>query len=350
MTVDAHAEVLYGGDPTTFVARRAELSRDLRAAGQRAEATAVKTLRRPTAPAAALNAVSRDAPHLIADAVEAADVLTRTQRRALSGLAGADVRGAVRAHHATIAAVIDAAGGQPVAVADAMRATLLAAAVDSQVADRLRRGVLATAAAQADTSAALLLSAPLTAVADQSPPPERTTDAGPGPGRPESGRPEPGHDEADRDEADRDEAGDGNPDDDAVAAANVMRLAAEAKLVREAAARREAATEALTRAERQLGTARAEQVATARKRRTAVATAEAAAGEAVTAARAVERLGRELAGAETARTTADAMQEEAEALLGTAVERDDDATHAVQRAQQALEEAAEALAGLPAPP
>lgn len=348
MTVDAHAEVLYGGDPTTFVARRDELSRDLRAAGQRAEATAVKALRRPTAPAAALNAVSRDAPHLIADAVEAADVLTRTQRRALSGLAGADVRGAVRAHHATIAAVIDAAGGQPVAVADAMRATLLAAAVDSQVADRLRRGVLATAAAQADTSAALLLSTPLTAVADQSPPPERTRDAGSGPGRPESGRPErpePGHDEADRDEP-----GDGNPDDDAVAAANAMRLAAEAKLVREAAARREAATEALTRAERQLGTARAEQVATARKRRTAVATAEAAAGEAVTAARAVERLGRELARAETARTTADAVQEEAEALLGTAAERDDDATHAVQLAQQALEEAAEALAGLPAPP
>ncbi|MGV3758916.1 MAG: hypothetical protein ACO1PW_05150 [Actinomycetota bacterium] len=59
------AKPLYDLRPEEFVAARDALVKELRAAGERGEATAVKALRRPSAAAAALNRAARSRPELL---------------------------------------------------------------------------------------------------------------------------------------------------------------------------------------------------------------------------------------------------------------------------------------------
>lgn len=161
MMVPEVAVALFDGPPETFVGRRDALVAQLRGAGRRDEATVVKVLRRPTVGAAVLNRLARTVPEQVEAVMAAAEALGQAQRRALSGVA-ADVRGAVRAHHEAVAALLAEVGDPlPVAVADKVRHTLQAAAVVPEVAERLRRGVLSTTVDPPDAAASLGGFAPL---------------------------------------------------------------------------------------------------------------------------------------------------------------------------------------------
>lgn len=161
MMVPEVAVALFDGPPETFVGRRDALVAQLRGAGRRDEATVVKALRRPTVGAAVLNRLARTAPDALESVMAAAEALGQAQRRALSGVA-ADVRGAVRAHHEAVGALLaEAEAPMPVAVADKVRHTLQAAAVVPEVAERLRRGVLSTTVDPPDAAASLGGFAPL---------------------------------------------------------------------------------------------------------------------------------------------------------------------------------------------
>ena len=170
------AQELFAATPAEFVQRRDALAAELRARGDRPAAAAVKALRRPTVAAAAINQLARAEPDLVEASLAAGEALASAQRRALSGVSRTDVRGAVKAHHHAIDAVLAAAPeatSWPVAVRDAVRRTLQAAAVDEELAEDVRRGTLSRAAETADPTLALTGFAPLTVVADRDSPEDR---------------------------------------------------------------------------------------------------------------------------------------------------------------------------------
>ncbi|WP_108666479.1 hypothetical protein [Euzebya rosea] len=170
MPVPDVAHELFAATPAEFVQRRDALAAELRARGDRPAAAVVKALRRPTVAAAAINLLARAEPDLIEASLAAGEALASAQRRALSGVSQTDVRGAVRTHHRAIDAVLAAAPeatSWPVAVRDAVRRTLQAAAVDEELAEDVRRGTLSRAAETADPTLALTGFAPLTVVADR---------------------------------------------------------------------------------------------------------------------------------------------------------------------------------------
>ena len=182
MPVPDVAHELFAATPAEFVQRRDALAAELRSRGDRTTAATVKALRRPTVAAAAINQLARAEPDLLAASLAAGEALASAQRRALSGVSQSDVRGAVRAHHQAIDAVLAAAPDArswPVAVRDAVQRTLQAAAVDEDLAEDVRRGTLSRAAETADPTLALTGFAPLTVVADPEPPAAREPDGSP---------------------------------------------------------------------------------------------------------------------------------------------------------------------------
>ena len=140
---------LYGLNPDQFVAARNQLAKSLRSAGQRQDAAEVARLRKPPAPAWALNQVARQSPDLIGAVLSAGAHLRAAMDAALTG----DPSG-VRAARTAEREAVNAA------VAEALRhleqighsaneaarrrieATLRAAAIDDPVAERLRQGRL----------------------------------------------------------------------------------------------------------------------------------------------------------------------------------------------------------------
>lgn len=134
---------LYELEPRHFVAARDRLARELRAAGERQAAAAVKGLRRPTVVAWALNQVARAHPEEVAELIDAGAAVGRAQAQALGGGASAELRAASRRRRevaSTLArAVADLAGA---AHHDEAVATLDAASFDPEVAELLRRGRL----------------------------------------------------------------------------------------------------------------------------------------------------------------------------------------------------------------
>lgn len=140
------ADQLYGLDPKEFVAARTDLVRRLRAAGERSEAARVAKLRRPSVVAWALDRVARDRPGLIEAALAAGVGLRLATEAAVAGDAAA-LRPATAEDRAATNAVIDAVLAHVPApdpsVRQQLNATLHVAVVDDDVAEELRRGVLA---------------------------------------------------------------------------------------------------------------------------------------------------------------------------------------------------------------
>jgi hypothetical protein len=143
------ADDLFDLPPGEFTAARNRLVKELRAAGERDAAAAVAELRRPTAAAWALNQVARRAPDLIAAVLDAGQALVREQRRALSGVDAADLRGAAADRRAAIEAARAAAeahltgeGGAPATHRDRITATLEAASLQPEAAELVRAGRL----------------------------------------------------------------------------------------------------------------------------------------------------------------------------------------------------------------
>lgn len=142
-------EDLYGLPLEEFTPARDALAKDLKAAGRKDEAAEVKSLRKPTLAAWALNRVARDHPDAIEQLRAAGADLRAAQEEALSGDAGR-LRDAGRA----LSDEIDRVGGL---AADALRdagrpataaqqekfaATLRTAAIDDAAGDVLAGGVL----------------------------------------------------------------------------------------------------------------------------------------------------------------------------------------------------------------
>jgi hypothetical protein len=141
---------LYGAAPAEFVAHRDAAARELRDAGDRAAADAVRALRRPSAPAAAINRAVRAEPAQARTLLDAAGDLRRAHEAVLGGDADPDAlnaaaaaeRQAVNSLAATAAA--NATGGRPPSadVERRIRDTLEAVALDPDVRERFAAGRL----------------------------------------------------------------------------------------------------------------------------------------------------------------------------------------------------------------
>ena len=166
---------VYRGTLEDFVRRRDALARELRAAGQRDDAKAVKSLRKPSAVAWALDAAALDGP--IDVLVAAVETVIATQggdgRRAI-----ADLRAAVRefAGHAARAATEAGQRSDPQELTNAVFAVL----GSREAFDALRRGSLV--AVPEGGGLDLLMSLPMQA--DAAPRPRKPAAAAPAPRRP----------------------------------------------------------------------------------------------------------------------------------------------------------------------
>lgn len=132
-----------------FVATRDELVARLRAAGDRELAAVVKSLRRPTLAAWAVNRVVRDEPEAWATLAEAGRAARQAQRRALSGIRDARLRTATAARRAAIDVAVELAvralvevDAAPAGHVEAIAATFEAASADPDVADAVGTGRL----------------------------------------------------------------------------------------------------------------------------------------------------------------------------------------------------------------
>jgi hypothetical protein len=160
------ADELYALTPAEFTAARDEQARQVRAAGQRDEAAAIKKLGRPTASAWLVNQLSRAAPDQMTRMYELGEALQEAQRT----LAGDRLRElSVERRHVIndllpTASDLARRAGQPAspAVLGEVRATLEAALADAGARDAVRSGRLVKALAYAglgevDLTAALAL-------------------------------------------------------------------------------------------------------------------------------------------------------------------------------------------------
>jgi hypothetical protein len=105
---DAALDVLYGVDPSDFVATRKQLAVDLRTSGDKDGAKAVLAARRPSTAAWALNQLARRAPDVVEMLLDSSRELFAAQTRARSGQADA-LRNAMRAHREALDRATDAA-------------------------------------------------------------------------------------------------------------------------------------------------------------------------------------------------------------------------------------------------
>jgi hypothetical protein len=145
-TTDAEAERLYGLEPEEFVAARDAAARALRGEGRRDAAAAVAKLRRPSVAAWVVNRLAREEADLVEALLAAGAKLREVQ---LAGAAASDLRAAIEAEARALDALMRPAGriaarsgsGRDAALERA-RDTLHAAALDPDLAEEVRRGVV----------------------------------------------------------------------------------------------------------------------------------------------------------------------------------------------------------------
>jgi hypothetical protein len=168
VTLAEVADELYRLTPAEFTAARDERARQVRAAGQRDEAAAIKKLARPTASAWLVNQLARTAPEPMTRLYQLGEELQEAQRT----LAGDRMRELSVHRRQVINDLLRAAGDlaaraeQPAsaAVRGEVRATLEAALADADARAAVRSGRLTKALAYAglgevDLSAALTAAA-----------------------------------------------------------------------------------------------------------------------------------------------------------------------------------------------
>jgi hypothetical protein len=169
VTVAGVADELYALTPAEFTAARDERARQVRAAGQRDEAAAIKKLARPTASAWLVNQLARSAPDRLIRLYELGEELQEAQRT----LDGDRLRELSAQRRQLISELLpvasDLAGqaDQPAssAVLGEVRATLEAALADAGARAAVRSGRLTKALAYAglgevDLTAALAVATP----------------------------------------------------------------------------------------------------------------------------------------------------------------------------------------------
>jgi hypothetical protein len=141
---------LYGAPPTEFVARRDAAARERKQAGDEAAARAMRALKRPAAPAAAINLAVRAEPAQARALLDTAGDLRRAHEAVVRGAADRDAlraavaaeRQAVTALAATAAAQAASGGTVSADMERRIRDTLEAVALDSEVRERFAVGRL----------------------------------------------------------------------------------------------------------------------------------------------------------------------------------------------------------------
>lgn len=148
-SVDQAADELYGLPPGEFTSARDELVKRLRK-DDREAANAVKALRKPTVAAWALNQLARERRKDLDELLAAGDRLQSAQEKLLAGgdraafqRAAATERELVAKLAAEVISLTRGSGERPGAgLEEKVAATLHAAALDEETADRLRTGRL----------------------------------------------------------------------------------------------------------------------------------------------------------------------------------------------------------------
>jgi hypothetical protein len=147
---DARLDELYRERPEGFVARRDQLVKDLRAAGDRDGADRVKKLRRPTVAAWLINRAALESPAPLAEFAEASRQLEEAQSRALEGTdeGAAEWRAAAGREREVAGTIVEVAesvardAGHPASqrALELVGETLRAATVDPELRERVLRG------------------------------------------------------------------------------------------------------------------------------------------------------------------------------------------------------------------
>jgi hypothetical protein len=144
--LDEAVDLLYGLDPAEFTARRDALAAEARTSGDRPLAAAIKSLRRPSVAAHAVNLLARESGDQVAKLIDLGQRLQQAQE----ALSAEEMRALGRQRHQLIAGMAQQAGslarggGHPVSEA-ALReveATLEAALGDDGAASAVRQGRL----------------------------------------------------------------------------------------------------------------------------------------------------------------------------------------------------------------
>jgi hypothetical protein len=137
---------LYGADLDDFVTERSAAAKELRADGRREDAAAVAKLQKPSVAAWIVNRLARQEADRMGELLDAGASLREIQ---LGAGSAADLRAAGEAQEAALRALMRAGEGvassrRPAtpATLDRVRETLHAAALDAEIAERVRRGAL----------------------------------------------------------------------------------------------------------------------------------------------------------------------------------------------------------------
>jgi hypothetical protein len=134
-------EELYGAPLGEFISRRDARAKELRKS-DRAAADAVKKLRKPSVPAAAVNRLAREAPEDVEGLLGAGEALRQAQ------LGGGDrdaIRSAARDEREAVEGLVAQAGKLSPSALEEVRDTLRAAATDEETRELVRRGTLTEA-------------------------------------------------------------------------------------------------------------------------------------------------------------------------------------------------------------
>jgi len=139
-------ERLYGADLDEFVKDRTAAAKDLRGRGERGEAAAVAKLPKPSVAAWIVNQLARAEAGPTGKLLEAGARLRDVQ---LGAGSASDLRAAADAQEAALRSLMRSAeriaagrGSATPATLDRVRETLHAAALDAELAEQVRRGVL----------------------------------------------------------------------------------------------------------------------------------------------------------------------------------------------------------------
>ena len=137
---------LYGADLDEFVKERAAAVKELRSEGRRDDAAVVAKLAKPSVAAWIVNRVAHDEPGLVDDLLDAG---ARVRDVQLGAGSATDLRTAAEEQEAALRAVMRKAekaaaarGSSTPATLEKVRETLRAGALDADLAEQVRRGVL----------------------------------------------------------------------------------------------------------------------------------------------------------------------------------------------------------------
>ncbi|HEX2414101.1 MAG TPA: hypothetical protein VHJ37_02680 [Thermoleophilaceae bacterium] len=144
------ADQLYELPLSEFTGARTDLEKRLRKDGKREEAAEVKALRKPTAPAWALNQVARRQPKAVKELIQAGQRVRDAQEKLLAGgdrkpldrAAGAQREATKELVRAAVKAADEGGVGTGAAFEEKVGQTLRAAAADDEVAEQFAAGRL----------------------------------------------------------------------------------------------------------------------------------------------------------------------------------------------------------------